>query len=154
MKRPVVIVATIIAALAIVALVLRIADSEHDNRRRADIEVQSTEQPTYSGLVAEAGDTACEVLVEFGRVPRSSTTTKAIRVINTGTTPLVLLDYSTQCRCMWLEYSREPIEAGSYSELELSFDSRGEWGSVGNYMEITTSREGTPIVLWIAAEVE
>jgi hypothetical protein len=54
---------------------------------------------------------------------------------------------------MWLEYSREPISEGTYTDVELTFDSRGEWGTVGNYMEITTS-SSRPIVLWIGAEIE
>ena len=53
-----------------------------------------------------------------------------------------------------LEIDRTPIAQGDYRDIELIFDSRGEWGSVGNYMEITTSTEGAPIVLWIAAEIE
>ena len=67
---------------------------------------------------------------------------------------MVLVDYSTQCRCMWLEFDRSPIAEGDSRDIELYFDSRGEWGSVGNYMEITTSRDDAPVVLWISAEVE
>ena len=89
----------------------------------------------------------------MGAVLPSTTVTKTIRITNCSTTPLVLVDYSTQCRCMWLEYSREPIAENEYRDIELVFDSRGEWGSVGNYMEITTSGEH-PIVLWIGAEIE
>lgn len=153
MKRHWLIVAVLLVAIAALALVLRIVDSESDNRRR-EAESATQEANAYSGIVAEVSDDVCEVLVDFESVPYSSTTVKTIRVINRGTTPLVLVDYTTQCRCMWLDYSREPIMPGEYSDIELSFDSRGEWGSVGNYIKITTSREAAPIVLWIAAEVE
>ena len=153
MKRHWLIVAALLVAIAALALVLRIVDSESDNRRR-EAESATQEANAYSGIVAEVSDDVCEVLVDFGGVPYSSTTVKTIRVINQGTTPLVLVDYTTQCRCMWLVYSREPIMPGEYSDIELSFDSRGEWGSVGNYIKITTSHEAAPIVLWIAAEVE
>lgn len=142
-----------ILVIAAVALVLRIADSEYDNRRRAEVE-RTADVVDQECIVAELGDSLCEVLVEFGRVPRSSITTQTIRVVNSGTTPLVLLDYTTQCRCMWLDLPTEGINCGDHSDITLSFDSRGEWGSVGNYMEIVTSRDGAPIVLWIAAEVE
>lgn len=151
-RRWLIALATIIV-IATVALALRIADSESDNQRRTEIEScpMRCDDPD---IVAEVGDDLCEVLVEFGSVPRSSTTTKTIRVVNKGSTPLVLLDFSTQCRCMWLDLSDKSIDCGDYCDITLSFDSRGEWGSVGNYMEVITSRDNAPIVLWIAADVE
>ena len=153
MKRRWLIALATIIVIATVALALRIADSESDNQRRTEIEscAMRCDDPD---IVAEVDDDLCEVLVEFGSVPRSSTTTKTIRVVNKGSTPLVLLDFSTQCRCMWLDLSDKSIDCGDYCDITLSFDSRGEWGSVGNYMEVITSRDNAPIVLWIAAEVE
>lgn len=153
MKRRWLIALATIIVIATVALALRIADSESDNQRRTEIEscAMRCDDPD---IVAEVDDDLCEVLVEFGSVPRSSTTTKTIRVVNKGSTPLVLLDFSTQCRCMWLDLSDKSIDCGDYCDITLSFDSRGEWGSVGNYMELITSRDNAPIVLWIAAEVE
>lgn len=153
MKRRWLIALATILVIATVALALRIADSESDNQRRTEIEscAMRCDDPD---IVAEVDDDLCEVLVEFGSVPRSSTTTKTIRVVNKGSTPLVLLDFSTQCRCMWLDLSDKSIDCGDYCDITLSFDSRGEWGSVGNYMEVITSRDNAPIVLWIAAEVE
>lgn len=153
MKRRWLIALATIIVIATVALALRIADSESDNQRRTEVEsyAMRCDDPD---IVAEVDDDLCEVLVEFGSVPRSSTTTKTIRVVNKGSTPLVLLDFSTQCRCMWLDLSDKSIDCGDYCNITLSFDSRGEWGSVGNYMEVITSRDNAPIVLWIAAEVE
>ncbi len=153
MKRRWLIALATIIVIATVALALRIADSESDNQRRTEIEscAMRCDDPD---IVAEVDDDLCEVLVEFSSVPRSSTTTKTIRVVNKGSTPLVLLDFSTQCRCMWLDLSDKSIDCGDYCDITLSFDSRGEWGSVGNYMEVITSRDNAPIVLWIAAEVE
>lgn len=140
------IIATAMVLAAVVALVLRNVDSV------ADANGQSIAE--FGGIEAVYdGNAVCEVLVDMGFVSRSSTATETIRITNRCTTPLVLVDYSTQCRCMWLEYSREPIAVDDYRDIELVFDSRGEWGSVGNYMEITTSGEH-PIVLWIGAEIE
>ena len=139
-------VAAVMVLAAVVALVLRNVDSV------AEANEQSI--PEFGGIEAVYdGNAVCEVLVDMGFVSRSSTATETIRITNRCTTPLVLVDYSTQCRCMWLEYSREPIAENEYRDIELVFDSRGEWGSVGNYMEITTSGEH-PIVLWIGAEIE
>lgn len=139
-------VAAVMVLAAVVALVLRNVDSVAEANEQSIAE--------FGGIVAEYdGGAVCEVLVDMGVVLPSTTVTKTIRITNCSTTPLVLVDYSTQCRCMWLEYSREPIAENEYRDIELVFDSRGEWGSVGNYMEITTSGEH-PIVLWIGAEIE
>ncbi|MBR4843402.1 MAG: DUF1573 domain-containing protein [Alistipes sp.] len=156
-QRRALIVGIVIAALSLLvnlsALVLRIVGSESDNRKCAN-EISAVEY-SYTGILAEySGDAVCEVIVDMGVVMRSSTTSHSIRIINNSDNPLLLLDYSTQCRCMWLDISREPIEVGQTRDILLTFDSRGEWGSVGNYMEITTSNEDKPIVLWIGAEIE
>lgn len=148
-----IVIAALTLLVAISALVLRIVDSESDNRKRAKENIAVEEK--YRDIIAEYnGDAVCEVIVELGAVMRSSTVSSNIRITNTCDTPLILLDYSTQCRCMWLDFSREPIAVGESRDIVLTFDSRGEWGSVGNYMEITTSHEGKPIVLWIGAEIE
>ena len=140
------VIATAMVLAAVVALVLRNVDSVAEANEQSIAE--------FGGIEAVYdGNEVCEVLVDMGAVLPSTTVTKTIRITNCSTTPLVLVDYSTQCRCMWLEYSREPIAVGDYRDIELVFDSRGEWGSVGNYMEITTSGEH-PIVLWIGAEIE
>lgn len=149
-RRLIAIIIAVVAAMVSVALILRIVDSEIDNYHRDKGETSDE----YNGLIAEYnGEDICEVLVDFGDVTPSSTVVKNIRIVNRCTTPLILLDHTTQCRCMWLEYSREPISESRYTDVELTFDSRGEWGTVGNYMEITTS-SGRPIVLWIGAEIE
>lgn len=153
MRRRWIIIAAFVLIVATLALVLRIVDSESDNLRRVE-EQQAQQKSEYSGIIAEVADDVCEVLVDFESVAYGTTTVKNIRVVNSGTTPLILLDNTTQCRCMWLEYSREPIAVGESIDISLMFDSRGEWGSVGNYMTITTSREEVSIVLWIAAEVQ
>lgn len=149
MRRRAIITAVVIVVAIATFVTIRIVDSVADNRRR------EASREAFEGIVAEVrDDEACEVLVDFGVVPYSSTTTQRIRLINRGSKPLVLVDYTTQCRCMWLDYERRPIAVGDSCDVVLSFDSRGEWGSVGNYMEIATSREELPIVLWIGAEVE
>ena len=116
---------------------------------------KDTTESGYNGLVAEySGGEVCEVIVDLGYVKRSAVATETIRLVNRSNSPILLLDYSTQCRCMWLEFEREPIAPNESVDILLTFDSRGEWGSVGNYMEITTSVDNIPIVLWIGAEIE
>ena len=95
-----------------------------------------------------------EVMADFGVVEPRAVVEMPIRVINATDEPIVLLDYSTTCRCTTLALPRTAIEAGGECEVVLSFDSRGEWGSVGNFLEVTTSNPECGFVVWMAAMVE
>lgn len=106
-------------------------------------------------LVAElAVGATSEVVVDFGVVEPRSIAEREIRVVNQTDNPLVLLDYSTTCRCTTLEFDRKPISPGGEAVVVLTFDSRGEWGSVGNFLEITTSNPECGFVIWMGATVE
>ncbi len=95
-----------------------------------------------------------EVIAEFGVVEARSVVDMPIRVKNNTDKPIVLLDFSTTCRCTTLALPRIAIEAGGECEVVLTFDSRGEWGSVGNFLEVTTSNPECGFVVWMAAMVE
>ena len=115
-----------------------------------------TEKEDYQSLyTAELHkDSVAEVLVDMGRVPASFTSTADIRLTNYTDTPISLLDYKATCRCVWLDMTKESIAPGEYTDIRFYFDSRGEWGSIGNYINITTSAEGSEVALWMCAEVE
>lgn len=135
--------------LAVISLLLNISSILRSEPK------EDVVKSDYTDIVAEySGNGVCEVIVDLGSVMRSAVATETIRIVNRSDSPLLLLDYSTQCRCMWLEFERKPIAPKESIDIELTFDSRGEWGSVGNYMEIVTSTEDMPIVLWIGAEIE
>lgn len=96
----------------------------------------------------------CEVLVDMGSVYYSDIATRAIRLVNLTDDPITLLDYSTTCRCTWLTLPRHAIEPNDYADIELTFDSRGEFGSIGNYLSITTSNPRCEVAVWMCAEIE
>jgi hypothetical protein len=106
-------------------------------------------------LVAELTEGATsEVLADFGVVEPRSISSLDIRIVNTTDSPIVLLDYETTCRCTTLEFDRTPIAAGGEAVAVLTFDSRGEWGSVGNFLSIETSNEECAVVVWMSAHIE
>lgn len=122
---------------------------------------QNTETTTdvaelpYQGIEATIRtDSVTEVLVELGDVPYSELATKSIRLHNPTETPLSLLEYQATCRCTWINLPKLPIPAGEYGEAEVVFDSRGERGSVGNYIDIATSDPRCRIGIWISAKVK
>ena len=109
----------------------------------------------YSGIEAEIKrDTVCEVLVDLGRVYYSDTVVKNIRLINKTDAPIALLDYQTTCRCTGLTLPNTAIAPNDYADIELTFDSRGEFGSIGNFLSIETSDESVDVVVWMCAEIE
>lgn len=146
----------IIIALAVVATVIvalfafRVYDSTSDNRKR-----EEQQKVEYRGLRAKIkSDSLCEVLVELGSVAYSTTAEKSIRFTNLTDAPLALLDFSTTCKCTWLELPNKPIEVGESADVKVVFDSRGEYGSIGNYLSVKCSDERANIAIWVSAEVE
>lgn len=96
----------------------------------------------------------CEVIVDFGVVEPRSIVSRDIHIVNHTDAPIVLLDYETTCRCTTLDLPRKSIEPGGEAVAVLTFDSRGEWGSVGNFLDITTTNPECGFVIWMGATVE
>jgi hypothetical protein len=138
---------------ALVALVLFVVacGAKQTKSSAEDVACETVSEVLRAEL--EEGYTA-EVLAEFGVVEARSVREMPIRVKNNTDEPIVLLDYSTTCRCTTLELPRAAIEAGGESEVVLTFDSRGEWGGVGNFLDITTSNPECGFVIWMGATVE
>lgn len=140
-------------SMLLVALVLcAVACGAKQTKSDAESVACETAPEVLKAELAE-GYTA-EVIAEFGVVEARSVVDMPIRVKNTTNEPIVLLDYSTTCRCTTLALPRTAIEAGGECEVVLTFDSRGEWGSVGNFLEVTTSNPECGFVVWMAAMVE
>lgn len=133
---------------------IRIWDSSSDNaRRRAQAEAAPLMSESV-GLSAEIRtDTITEFIVEMGEVPYATIATELLRIKNTTDKPLSLTDYKATCRCTWVELPYHPIAPNEWGELELKFDSRGEHGTVGNFVDIATSDERCRIAIWMSAEV-
>lgn len=147
MKRSFIIIALVGAVVAAWFLV-RSVDSEKDNRQRESEMIEEyLEAPIQR-------DSVCEVLVEMGHVIYGSTAEKSFKLRNATDEPVSLLDYTTTCKCTWLELPKEPINAGDVAEVKMVFDSRGERGNIGNFLSITTSDERCRVVVWMGAEVE
>lgn len=146
-----IVIALVSVALLIVALfVFRVYDSESDNRRR-----EEQAKVEYRGLRADIRrDSLSEVMVELGSVAYSTTAEKSIRFTNHTDAPIALLDFTTTCKCTWLELPNKPIEVGESADVKVVFDSRGEYGSIGNYLSVKCSDERANIAIWVSAEVE
>ncbi len=149
-RNTLVMVVAIIVAIATFAVV-RIVTSEAENRER-EANAEAT-QPEVAEYLLEDGKTT-EVLVDLGSVKPSSLSHYDFKLKNTTNTPITLLDYEATCRCVWLELPQKAIRQNESATLRLTFDSRGEWGSIGNYIAIKSSEDDIAVAVWMSAEVE
>ena len=125
--------------------------------RIADATSSQEQREAEESLIEEfylRRDTTTEVLVDMGVVSRSTTVGYDIVLTNSADTTLLLLDYEATCRCVGMELPRKPIAPGESVVAKLWFDSRGEWGSIGNYIAVGTSLEDVNIAVWMSAEIE
>lgn len=111
------------------------------------------EEPNGALSAELAEGSVAEVLVDFGDVKYSECVSRTIVLKNTTNSPIVLLSYETTCRCTWLELPKRAIAPNESGEVTITFDSRGEWGSVGNYLSIETSNEKCNVAVWMCAEI-
>ena len=149
-RRRIVIALVAVALLVVALFVFRVYDSESDNRRR-----EEQAKIEYRGLRADIRrDSLSEVMVELGSVAYSTTAEKSIRFTNLTDAPIAFLDFTTTCKCTWLELPNKPIEVGESADVKVVFDSRGEYGSIGNYLSVKCSDERANIAIWVSAEVE
>ncbi len=103
------------------------------------------------GVMAE--NEVAEVMVEFGDVKYSNTVSRTITLKNNTNAPIALLDYEATCRCVWLDLPNRAIAPGEEGTITITYDSRGEWGSIGNYLSIETSNKRVKIAIWMSAEI-
>lgn len=149
-RRRIVIALVTVSLLVVALFVFRVYDSESDNRRR-----EEQAMVEYRGLRADIRrDSLSEVMVELGSVAYSTIAEKSIRFTNLTDAPIALLDFTTTCKCTWLELPNKPIEVGESADVKVVFDSRGEYGSIGNYLSVKCSDERANIAIWVSAEVE
>lgn len=143
-----------IVALAIVVVAVLIALRPKDEAGVKQGE-EAQREVEYRGLKAELKrDSLCEVMVELGSVAYSTTAEKSIRFTNLTDNPIILLDYTSTCKCSWLELPDKPIHAGQSADARLYFDSRGEYGTIGNHLSVRCSDKRVKVAIWLSAEVE
>lgn len=92
--------------------------------------------------------------LRFGHLYAGETAVKSFVLRNETSSPIVILDTETNCRCTTFDYTRRPVLAGSETVITASFDSRGEWGWQFKLVKFILSGTGVPMRIYIEAEVE
>lgn len=93
--------------------------------------------------------------INFGRVRSGERLSRTFAIKNSSTEmPMVILTTETSCGCLWLDYPKESISAGSSAVVEMNFDSSGYTYFVPRAFYIYTSLSEKGKKLVVMADVE
>ena len=92
--------------------------------------------------------------LRFGVMRQGEQVIKDLRLVNESEKPMVLLRHVTSCGCVNIEYERKPITPNESSDIHFIYDSRGQAGWQMKLLEFYFADSGTPLKLYIEAEVE
>lgn len=77
------------------------------------------------GQVAEFSLT--ENVFKFPKTKEGIVLEHVFIVTNTGTAPLIINDYSVECKCTKVVLPKEPILPGKKGEIKITFDTEGKY---------------------------
>ncbi|MCK9411280.1 MAG: DUF1573 domain-containing protein [Prolixibacteraceae bacterium] len=89
----------------------------------------------------------------FGTVKEGEIVAYSFQFKNSGGSPFRLTKVVPGCGCLTVQYTKETINSGVGSGIEVIFHSDGEWGNQVKSVEIETS-DGETKTLTIGAYVE
>lgn len=76
------------------------------------------------------------------------------KITNTGTAPLILLDYKVACECTKLFLPKKPIAPGETVSVKVTFDTKGKSYFQDRVIYITTNTKNKEEKLRIKVNVE
>lgn len=91
--------------------------------------------------------------IDFGRFRRNQIQTHTIKIINTGKGALVIQGVTTSCGCTEVEYSKEPISSGQFSELTVHY-TPDETGFFNKTISVYTNVAEAPVIIRVKGMVE
>ena len=89
----------------------------------------------------------------FGIVKAGEIVSFAFKFKNIGGSSLKLTKVEPTCGCITVNFSKEEVSNNTYSYIEVTFNSAGEWGNVIKTINLETSA-GEKKMLTIGANVE
>ncbi len=92
--------------------------------------------------------------VRFGHLGSGEIAVLRLWLANDASRPVAITSYQRNCGCTTLEFDSQPIAPGDARQVELTFDSRGEWGWQLKTLDITLAGAERPLRLLVEADVE
>ena len=92
--------------------------------------------------------------VRFGHLGSGEIAVLRLWLAYAASRPVAITSYQRNCGCTTLEFDSQPIAPGDARQVELTFDSRGEWGWQLKTLDITLAGAERPLRLLVEADVE
>lgn len=92
---------------------------------------------------------------DFGELKSGEIVVYSFVFTNTGEHNLIINNVETDCNCVQVKYSKEPIKAGEKGVIEVEFDSSGMFGRNLRSIEIQSNcKEPKHLVIFATIENE
>lgn len=92
--------------------------------------------------------------LRFGRLGSGEIAVLRFQLENTSAKPLVILSTQRSCGCISLDHDAQPLAPGQARTLEMTFDSRGEYGWQLKRMDLILSGARKPLRIFVEADIE
>lgn len=119
---------------------------------------QGSTSAQVTGSVVEISDSLLLSSVadtfRLGKLRHGETVVKEFFVKNAADAPFLISNVDSDCGCIMTQYDRSPLRPGESRQLAVSFDSRGYRGFVVKKIEVLTSLNRKPLVIFIEATVQ
>ena len=92
--------------------------------------------------------------LRFGRLGSGEIAVLRFQLENTSAKPLVILSPQRSCGCISLDHDAQPLAPGQARTLEMTFDSRGEYGWQLKRMDLILSGAQKPLRIFVEADIE
>lgn len=105
-------------------------------------------------LPGEAELSIDNATADLGRIPKEGKGTHEFRITNTGTSPLIIREINSGCRCTRADYQAEPIPPGETCAVTVTFDAAGRpAGYFTKVLRIRSNAVGSPHRLYVKGRV-
>ena len=92
--------------------------------------------------------------LRFGHLGSGEIAVQRFWIENASAKPVVLVSTQRSCGCVSIDYDPQPIAPATSRKMEITFDSRGEYGWQLKRMDLFFSGAPKPIRLFIEADIE
>ena len=92
--------------------------------------------------------------LRFGRLGSGEIAVLRFQLENASAKPLVILSTQRSCGCISLDHDAQPLAPGQARTLEMTFDSRGEYGWQLKRMDLILSGARKPLRIFVEADIE
>lgn len=92
--------------------------------------------------------------LRFGHLRSGEIAVLRFRIENSAAKPVVLVSTQRSCGCISLDHDNQPIAPGKTQTMEMSFDSRGEFGWQLKRMDLLFAGSKKPLRIFVEADIE